>query len=415
MPIKVLVPELGEGVEEVSIVNWLKSEGDSVTEYEGLVEVETDKVVTEIPSPVAGTLLKIRFPDPETIVKVDTILAWIGEPGETLPAEDDPLESEIAASQEQDQSPANIAAAHQGSLVIPTSGRDPILGFISPLVAKLSLEHGIDLNQVQGTGRDGRITKQDILTFVDGGQKENGEIKPASHVLNSAQDTFVPHTTVRRQIADHMVRSRRTSPHVTTVMEVDLSRVIAHRAANKSKFAEHGVKLTFTPYFAAASAAALKAHPLANSSWSEDGLVLHQEINIGMATSLGEDGLIVPVIPNADRLSLLSLAGTVNDLADRARTKKLAPDEVKGGTFTITNHGVSGSLFAMPIINQPQCAIMGVGAIQKRVIVITDEDGSDLISIRPMLYLTLTFDHRILDGVAGDNFLSAVVESLENW
>jgi 2-oxoisovalerate dehydrogenase E2 component (dihydrolipoyl transacylase) len=221
---------------------------------------------------------------------------------------------------------------------------------------------------------------------------------------------------VRRAIAEHMVYSKHTSPHVTTVMEADLSRVVAHREANKAQFARDGANLTFTAYFVAATVAALKAFPLVNSSWSEEGIVLHKEINVGMATSLGEAGLIVPVIKNADGLSLLGVARAVNDLANRARSRQLKPDEVKGGTFTITNHGTSGSLFATPVINQPQCGILGVGAIQKRVVVINDDGGSaDAIAIRPMAYLSLTFDHRILDGAIADYFLGKVVEYLQNW
>ena len=212
-----------------------------------------------------------------------------------------------------------------------------------------------------------------------------------------------------------MVHSERTSPHVTTVMEVDLSRVVAHREANKAAFARDGVNLTFTAYFIAAIVAGLKAYPLVNSSWSDEGLLVHQQINIGMATSLGDEGLIVPVIKDADSLSLLGLARTINDLANRARAKKLQPDEVKGGTFTITNHGISGSLFATPIINQPQCGILGVGAIQKRAVVISDKALGDVIAIRPMVYLSLTFDHRILDGASADYFLAKVVESLQNY
>jgi 2-oxoglutarate dehydrogenase E2 component (dihydrolipoamide succinyltransferase) len=238
---------------------------------------------------------------------------------------------------------------------------------------------------------------------------------PTSPVVVGQAGNLLPLTPVRRAIADHMVLSRRTSPHVTTVMEVDLSRVVAHRQANKADFARDGVNLTFTAYFASASATALRAYPIVNSSWTEEGIRLHQQINIGMATSLGEDGLIVPVIKGADSLSLLGLARAINDLANRARLKKLQPDEVKGGTFTITNHGTSGSLFAMPIINQPQCAILGIGAIQKRVVVISDESQGDSIAIRPMVYLSLTFDHRILDGALADYFLGKVVESLKNW
>ena len=207
-----------------------------------------------------------------------------------------------------------------------------------------------------------------------------------------------------------MVKSKHTSPHVTTVMEADLSQVVAHRGANREIFNQDGVKLTFTAYFISAAVTALKTHPIVNSSWTEEGIRIHKDINIGMATSLGEEGLIVPVIRNADRLSLLGLARSINDLADRARGHTLKPDEVQAGTFTITNHGTSGSLFASPIINQPQCAILGVGVIQKRVVVI-----DDAIAIRPMVYISLTFDHRILDGAIADYFLFEVVESLQNW
>jgi len=198
-------------------------------------------------------------------------------------------------------------------------------------------------------------------------------------------------------------------------MEVDLSRVTAHRAANKGTFARDNIKLTYTPYFISAIVTALKAYPIVNSSWDEKGIILHQDINIGMATSLGEEGLIVPVIKNAERLSLTGLARLVNDLAARARSKQLQPDEVKGGTFTITNHGTSGSLFATPIINQPQCGILGVGAIQKRVVVISNLNGGDSIAIRPMAYLTLTFDHRILDGAIADYFLAKILTVLQEW
>jgi len=204
--------------------------------------------------------------------------------------------------------------------------------------------------------------------------------------------------------------SKRTSPHVSTVMEADLSRIVAHRQANKDAFARDGVNLTFTAYFVSATVSALKAFPIVNSTWKEEGILIQREINIGIATSLGESGLIVPVIKTADRLSLLGLARAINDLANRARSRQLKPDEVKGGTFTITNHGISGSLFATPIINQPQCGILGVGAIQKRVVVI-----DDAIAIRPMVYVSLTFDHRILDGAIADYFLAKVVESLRMW
>ena len=223
-------------------------------------------------------------------------------------------------------------------------------------------------------------------------------------------DQLIKHTTMRKSIAEHMVMSKRTSPHVLTVMEADMSRVAKHRAANKSAFEKDGVNLTFTAYFMTAIVAGLKAFPIVNSSWSDEGVLIHKNINIGMATSLGEEGLIVPVIKGADNHSLLAMARSVNDLANRARNKKLQPDEVKGGTFTLTNHGISGSLFAFPVINQPQCGILGIGAMQKRVIVI-----DDAIAIRPMVYMSFVFDHRILDGASADWFLAKVKETLENW
>ena len=401
MPTKILVPLLGEAVEEVTLVAWLKAEGDTIEEFEGLLEVETDKVVTEIPSPAEGVLLKILEAEEGKVVSVGTLLGWIGAAGESIPSGDEtPVDEEPASLIETAASSPNrppLKAAPK---------RDLELGFISPVVAKIAAENQIDLHQIAGMGRNGRITKKDILTYLD-------DPKSASTPPNSGD--MIPMTSLRRAIARHMVESRRTSPHVTTVMEVDFSGVIAHRKANKEAFANDGVKLTFTPYFVAATVAALKAYPIANASWSDEGIILRKEINIGMATSLGEDGLIVPVIKNAEKLSLLGLAQTVNDLAERARGKTLKPEEVRDGTFSITNHGVSGSLFAMPIINQPQCAILGIGAIQKRVVVVTDDSGADMIAIRSMVYLTLTFDHRILDGAIADHFLADVVKGLMEW
>jgi 2-oxoglutarate dehydrogenase E2 component (dihydrolipoamide succinyltransferase) len=290
-------------------------------------------------------------------------------------------------------------------------------------VARISSEENVDLQQVQGTGQGGRITKKDVLAYIEQRSKipEEVSITPGEKPPTTPRTTpppvpealpgeILPHTIVRRSIAEHMVKSKHTSPHVTTVMEADLSQVVAHRGANREIFNQDGVKLTFTAYFISAAVTALKTHPIVNSSWTEEGIRIHKDINIGMATSLGEEGLIVPVIRNADRLSLLGLARSINDLADRARGHSLKPDEVQAGTFTITNHGTSGSLFASPIINQPQCAILGVGVIQKRVVVI-----DDAIAIRPMVYISLTFDHRILDGAIADYFLFEVVESLQNW
>jgi 2-oxoglutarate dehydrogenase E2 component (dihydrolipoamide succinyltransferase) len=420
---------MGESVVEGTITRWLKTQGDRVEEYEPLLEVNTDKVDTEIPSPVSGVLLEILVPEGRT-VQAGTLLGWIGQPGEAIPAEAEKIAEPIATdfTSTPPAAPATIPEP------IAEAGRERALGFISPVVARIASEHRVDLSAVPGTGQAGRITKKDVLAYIE--RREKGlpvaplqqppadpgsplvSTPPASPPVAGLADQrgeLLPLTPVRRAIADHMVLSRRTSPHVTTVMEVDLSRVVAHRQANKADFARDGVNLTFTAYFASATVTALRAYPVVNSSWTEEGIRLHPQINIGLATSLGEEGLIVPVIKGADSLSLLGLARAINDLANRARLKKLQPDEVKGGTFTITNHGTSGSLFAMPIINQPQCGILGIGAIQKRVVVISDDNLGDTIAIRPMAYLSLTFDHRILDGALADYFLAKVVESLKNW
>lgn len=415
MPTKVFVPRLGEGVEEVTITKWLKAVGDPVNELEALLEVNTDKVDTEIPAPASGVLLQILLAE-GVEAKVGDVLAIIGEAGESeqLPVDSD--QYPVASGQYPVASEAIAQTPAEPSTIKPSYQKE--MGFISPVVARIAAEKGIDLSQVRGTGLNGRITKNDVLASLENSPKtKDRPIVQPEHLKpgTSAPDTLLPHTAIRRAIAKHMLESKQTSPHVLTVMEAELSRVIAHRAANKEAFARDGVNLTFTAYFMQAIVSGLKAYPVANSSWSDDGIVLHKSINLGMATSLGEDGLIVPVIKNADALSLLGMARAVNDLAGRARTRKLQPDEVKGGTFTITNHGISGSLFAFPVINQPQCGILGIGAMQKRVVVVTDDLGRDSIAIRPMVYLSFVFDHRILDGASADWFLAKVKETLENW
>ena len=393
MAIKVLVPRLGEGVEEVTITGWLKQVGDSVNELEPLLEVESDKVTVEVPAPASGVVLKIETQKGQA-AKVGDLLAVIGTAGESLAEEESVKNIEVLEE---------TFNAERSTL---NSQRPSDLGFISPVVAKIAAEHGVNLSQVPGTGLNGRITKNDVVSYV-----ERLNVQRSTFNVPTLEDTqLIKHTTMRKSIAAHMVESKHTSPHVLTVMEADMSRVVKHRAANKSTFERDGVNLTFTAYFLTAIVAGLKAYPLVNSSWSDEGVLIHKAINIGMATSLGEEGLIVPVIKGADNLSLLAMARSVNDLASRARNKKLQPDEVKGGTFTLTNHGVSGSLLAFPVINQPQCGILGVGAMQKRVVVI-----DDAIAIRPMVYLSFVFDHRILDGASADWFLTKVKETLENW
>ena len=441
MATKVTMPQLGESVVEGTVTRWLKEVGDQIDEYEPLLEVNTDKVDSEIPSPTSGRLLKILVPE-GTTVQAGELLALIGDDGEAeagegaangAEAEAEPaLEGGAKAGPQADQqdgkqqAETSTSQAVKDREAIPAAGRSE-LGFISPVVAKIAAEHNLDLRQVTGTGQGGRITKKDVLAYLEGRQRapqaalESEEQleeagKPVSReyvpaaLPSQIPGEILPFTPVRRAIAEHMVLSKHTSPHVTTVMEADLSRVVKHRGAHKEAFAREGINLTYTAYFITAIVSALQAYPIVNSSWSEEGIRIHQPINIGMATALEEGGLIVPVIKDAGSLSLRGLARTINDLANRARNKQLQPHEVKGGTFTLTNHGTSGSLFATPIINQPQCGILGVGAVQKRVVVI-----EDAIAIRPMAYLTLTFDHRILDGAIADYFLGKVVKSLQGW
>jgi len=418
MVTKVLVPRLGEGVDEVTVTKWLKQVGDSINELEPLLEVNTDKVDTEIPAPASGVVLKIVAQEGQ-VSKVGELLAVIGAKGESVDGHESIKSVEVskvskvesdALSESMGQKPVDT----QPSTFNPQPSSTD-LGFISPVVAKIAAEHGVNLGQVAGTGLNRRITKNDVLSFVESGKKKGSPTSQPSNLQPANLPTasggqLIKHSSIRKSIAEHMVMSKRTSPHVLTVMEADLSRITKHRAANKSAFERDGVKLTFTSYFMSAIVAGLKAYPTVNSSWTDEGVLVHKAIKLGMATSLGEEGLIVPVIKSADNLSLLAMARTVNDLANRARNKKLQPDEVKGGTFTLTNHGISGSLFAFPVINQPQCGILGIGAMQKRVVVI-----DDAIAIRPMVYLSFVFDHRILDGASADWFLMKVKETLENW
>lgn len=450
MATRVTMPQLGESVVEGTVTKWLKQEGEQVDEFEPLLEVNTDKVDTEVPSPASGTVIKLYVGE-GTTVKAGSLLAVIGQPGESVP------EDGGAAPAPAEHAAASPAADQPEAQIVSPASRE--LGFVSPVVAKVAADHGVDLQMVKGTGAGGRITKKDVLAYAEmaGGKGEQGAAEPTSTAKPELApwetpgdgDLFrppelqfdkaapvakeaakpapaaptpaappsqvvpggsLPLTVIRKSIAEHMVRSRRTSPHVTSVMEVDMSAVAAHREANKEPLTRDGVNLTYTAYLVAASAAALRAYPIVNSSWGEDKILLHKPVNIGVAVSLGEEGLIVPVIKSVEDKSLLRIARDVNDVAARARAHQLKPDDVAGGTFTITNHGTTGSLFAMPIINQPQAAILGVGAIQKRVVVI-----NDAIAIRPMVYLSMTIDHRILDGAIADYFLTKVKDTLEHW
>ncbi|MCK6579867.1 MAG: 2-oxo acid dehydrogenase subunit E2 [Anaerolineae bacterium] len=446
MPTNVIMPQLGESVVEGTVSRWLKQPGDRVQAFEPLLEISTDKVDSEIPAPAEGVLLQILVPAGETVER-GTILAIITGDGEGAA----PTAGSAAASN----------GASRPAADPPATG--DYAGHVTPVVARMAVEHRLDLGQIAGTGRDGRITKKDVERYLEarlaaqtppaaGIQTEaeaapwekpvegadlfkptvdySAEPAPASAsprpaVLAAPSAPAAPPPTadgalirlspMRRAIADHMVRSKlHTSPHVTTVFEVDLSAVMAHRQAHKAEFAAQNVHLTLTAYFVAAAVEGLRAVPVLNGQWRDDGIFVHREQHIGMAVAL-DDGLIVPVIRRAGDLNLLGIARAVGDLAGRARAKALQPDEVQGGTFTITNHGVSGSLFATPIINQPQVGILGVGVVEKRVKVLTDAHGGELIAIRPCVYVSLTFDHRVADGAAGDKFLNVVKNTLENW
>jgi len=419
MPTKLIMPLLGEAVTDATVVKWLKSIGDKVEQYDPILEVNTDKIDTEIPSPSSGVILA-EFVKEGEVIKVGTLLGWIGQPGEAVPGE-----NSLEPQGEVPQVTTSLPQPAETDLLQPTPHRE--LGFISPVVAKIASEHNVDLSKIHGTGMGGRITKRDIEKFLEVQRQSPISSPPITFPATNStsvrsevypsESTFTirPQTTIRKAIAEHMVLSEHTAPHVSTIMEVDMTRVTTHRYANKENFASEGVNLTFTAYFVSASVTALKAYPIVNSSWSEQGVRIFNSINIGMATALGEEGLIVPVIKHAENLSLLGIARLVNDLSIRARAHKLQPEEVKGGTFTITNHGVTGSLFATPIINQPQCAILGVGVIQKRPVVISDPTMGDLLTIRPMMYISLTFDHRIIDGAIADYFLARVVDNLQKW
>ena len=421
MATTVIMPEMGEGVMEGTVSRWLKQVGEAVDQYEPLLEIETDKVTTEATAEEAGTLLEILIPEGET-VDVGTVLAYIGQPGEAPPQNGQAPAAKPAAqtAPEPLQDTPTVTARPAPSSPSQTGRKpQPYTGRISPVVGRIAGEHEVDLSLVVGTGRDGRITKNDILAYI-----EQRETHPAPHfdttpapqvttpqtaAPSPTAGEIVPLSNMRRAIAEHMVRSVQTSPHVTTVFEFDFTAVARHRAAHKAQFARDGVNLTFTAYLVAATVEALKQHPMVNSTWTEAGVELKREINVGMATAI-DDGLIVPVIKGADGLNLLGLARTINDLAERARRKQLQPSEVQGGTFSITNHGTSGSLFATPIINQPQCGILGVGKIEKRVKVI-----DDAIAIRPLAYVSFTFDHRILDGKTADDFVSSIKQAVEKW
>lgn len=427
---EVRMPKLGESVTEGTVHRWLKTPGEVVALREPLLEISTDKIDTEIPSPSAGRLLEVLVAEGES-VPVGTVLARIGTadtgadvespksdvgrrgaiPTEDRHDEDAPQEKTDPPSGVEEQSLSEKRAPAER----PVAGR----AYLSPVVQKMTAEHQIDLARVTGTGLGGRITKRDLLLYLDA---EVADEATDSALIATAAD-ITPLSSMRRAIAQHMSESVRTAPHVASIFEVDMSAVVRHRETERAAFAGRGVRLTYTAYVVHAVAQALGRHPRVNDCFTQEGIAHNSHIHIGVAVALGEngaEGLVVPVLRKADELTLAGIARALRELTDRARSGQLQPDDLYGGTFTITNHGVGGSLIGTPIIVQPQSAILGIGAIVKRAVV-KSAGGSllpsidDAIVIRPMCYLTLSFDHRILDGAAADAFLRDVQSGLENW
>jgi pyruvate dehydrogenase E2 component (dihydrolipoamide acetyltransferase) len=454
MAVDVIMPQMGESIFEGTITKWLKKAGDKIERDEPLFEISTDKVDAEIPSPSAGVLKEIKVNEGQT-VPIQTVVAIIDADGAAAqsaaptPAKPEPATSAksgapaAAAAQPAKVEPAKEAPAPsaQGTAPAPGSPSAPQKPAVpsgaekvrsSPLVRRIAREHDVDLTQVPGTGAGGRVSKHDILAAVEGGAALSASApgavpsRPpatggasASAVLENAVPRekmyfghyeVQPMSVMRQRIAEHMVLSKRVSPHVYSVDEVNVSGIAALRAKMKAKFEEtSGTKLTFMPFFVRAAVEALRKYPTVNSSVDGTNIVLHKECNIGIAVAL-DWGLIVPVIKNAEEKNFLGIARAMNDLAERARAKKLKPDEVAEGTFAITNPGVFGGLFGLPVINQPNVAILGLGTIEKRPVVI-----DDAIAIRSMVYLTLSYDHRVVDGAVAHQFMAHIKHTLENW
>jgi pyruvate dehydrogenase E2 component (dihydrolipoyllysine-residue acetyltransferase) len=420
------MPQMGESIAEGTIVRWIKKEGDQVARDEPLFEISTDKVDAEIPSPAAGIVDEIRVHEGET-VPVNSVVAIIRQGDEKQSKKvagngtaTPPTQAPPAPPAPDSAVPAPAATTQP---VAPPSEVPPAAGIesrirqrSSPLVRKIAKDRNIDISTIHGTGIAGRVTKRDILDFIAGSDPTTATAaaRPAPPAPSLPQSSGLPGQTqpmsvMRKRIAEHMVLSRRTSAHVHSVFEVNFHRVAQIREAKKAEYEKAGVKLTYLSFILKAVVEGLKAVPIVNASIDGDNIVYHEEVNIGIAVAL-EWGLIVPVIKKADGSNLLGLSRAVIDLAARARNKQLKPDEVSGGTFTVTNPGVFGALFGMPIINQPQVAILGVGNVEKRPVVI-----DDAIAIRPMAYLTLGYDHRLIDGAVADQFMSHVKQTLENW
>ena len=461
MPTDIVMPQMGESIFEGTITKWLKQPGEKVQRDEPLFEISTDKVDAEIPAPASGTLQEIKVQAGNT-VQVNTIVGVIAAEGDAAapakqapaPAQSTPQATQAQAAQPpsgEEPIPADLAEDEKDGIERQDQGAVTETGEqgrvrSSPLVRKIAKENNVNLAQVSGTGLGGRITKEDIEAFVakygKGGApapaQPTAPQQPASAPASPAAPAaaapampaqtgpmqpvggvtpgeVVPMSVMRKKIAEHMIMSKRTSAHVHGVFEVDVTRIVKLRERRRHEFEKAtGLKLTFTPFFARAAVHGIRKWPIINSSVEGDNIRYHASINLGIAVAL-DWGLIVPVVKNAEERSFVGLQKAISDLGERARTKKLKPDEVQGGTFTITNPGIFGAKFGMPIINQPQVAIMGVGGIVKKPVVVTDADGADSIAIRSMMHLSIGYDHRIIDGAVADQFMAEVKKYLENW
>src|SRR5438105_6203334 len=430
MPTDVVMPQMGESIVEGTITKWLKKPGDKVQRDEPLFEISTDKVDAEIPAPASGVLQDIKVSE-GTTVQVNTVVGTIATDGESAAAAAKPVAAPqpapAPAEKKAPPPPPKAAPSQAEQQPVPAPApahEEEDHARSSPLVRKIAREHNVNLSQVSGTGLGGRITKQDIMAFLErteataapgASAPARAPQPPAPAAPAPIPGDLVPATQMRKIIAQRMIESRRTSAHVHCMFEVDLTRIVNLRNKLKSGFEQrNGARLTFMPFFVRAAIIGLQQFPIVNASLEAEGIRYHRHVNVGIAVAL-DWGLIVPVLKDADELNFLGLQRGITDLGERARSKKLKPEEVEGSTFTITNPGQFGAVFGLPIINQPNSAIMGVGGITKAPVVVTDSDGNDSIAIRSLVHLTLGYDHRLIDGAVADQFMAQVKKNLEGW
>ncbi|MFZ0279249.1 MAG: 2-oxoglutarate dehydrogenase, E2 component, dihydrolipoamide succinyltransferase [Candidatus Sulfotelmatobacter sp.] len=420
MPTDIIMPQMGESIVEGTITKWLKKPGDKVQRDEPLFEISTDKVDAEIPAPASGVLQEIKVTE-GTTVGVNTVVGVIAVDGEAAAKPAKAAATAPPAKEEKKEEKKPAPAPAPAASAAPAQESEDEEARSSPLVRKIAREHGVNLSQVPGTGLGGRITKQDITAFIDrpSAAPASASAAPQTPSRPPAPAAYpgdlVPMTNMRKIIAQRMIESRRTSAHVHCMYEVDFTRIVTLRAKNKNAFEQrHGVRLTFMPFFVRAAIIAIQQWPIINASLEGDNIRYHRNINVGIAVAL-DWGLIVPVLKNAGDLNFLGLQRGITDLGERARSKKLKPEDVEGSTFTVTNPGQFRAVFGLPIINQPNAAIMGVGGITKQPLVVTDKEGNDSIAIRSVVHLTLGYDHRLIDGAVADQFMALVKKNLETW